>query len=99
MNFCLLLKIWVEILVKDNKKLSSKYSKKLIDNDKQFATDAHKTASKREIQKTAGATCYFIGNRTDDRIIQVSKTSPKNNSATNEEDILRERFISSELRH
>ena len=91
MNFCLLLKIWVEILVK--------YSKKLIDHDKQFATDAHKTASKREIQKTAGATCYFIGNRTDDRIIQVSKTSPKNNSATNEEDILRERFISSELRH
>ena len=66
---------------------------KLIDHDKQPATDAHKTASKRVIQKTAGRTCYFIGNRTNGRIIKVSKTSPKKNSATNEEDILRERHI------
>ena len=45
------------------------------------------------IQKTAGRTRYFIGNRTNGRIIKVSKTLPKKNSATNEEDILRERHI------
>ena len=87
------------IAKKISKNLSGEYSKKLIGHDKQSATDAHKTASKRVIQKTAGATCCFVGNRIDDRIMKVLKTSQKNNSATNEEEILRERFISSELRH
>ena len=31
--------------------------------------------------------------------MKVSKTPPKNNSEENEEEILRERFIPSELRH
>ena len=30
--------------------------------------------------------------------LQVSKTSPKNNSETNEEEILREKYISPELK-
>ena len=34
-----------------------------------------------------------------DRITKVSKASPKNNSETNEEEIIRERFIPSELSH
>ena len=34
-----------------SKNLSSKYSQKLIDHAKQFATDAFKNASKRAIQK------------------------------------------------
>ena len=34
-----------------SKSLNSKYSKKLLDHAKQFATDAFKTCSKRVIQK------------------------------------------------
>ena len=34
-----------------------------------------------------------------DKNTRVLKTSPKNNSETNKEEILRERFIPSELRH
>ena len=35
-----------------SKKLSSKYSKKLLDHSKQSAADVPKTSSKRVIQKT-----------------------------------------------
>ena len=41
----------------------------------------------------------MIGNKIADRITKVSNISPKNNSETNEEEILRERFIPSKLRH
>ena len=34
-----------------------------------------------------------------DKITTVSKTSPKNNIEANEQEILRERYISPELRH
>ena len=40
----------------------------------------------------------MIGNKIADRITKVSKTSPKNNSETNEKEILSERFIISKLR-
>ena len=39
-----------------SKNLSGKYSKKLLDHDKQSATDAFKTGSKKAIQKAAEAT-------------------------------------------
>ena len=61
-------------------------------------TDALKTASKRAIQKTAEATCDLTGNKIADKITRASKTFPKNNSETNEQEILRERFISPKLR-
>ena len=41
----------------------------------------------------------LIGNKITDGITKVLKTSPRNNSETNEEEILRKRFIASELRH
>ena len=63
------------------------------------STDALKTALKRAIQKTPEATGDLIGNKIADSIMKVSKTSPKNNSETSEEDILRERFIPPGLRH
>ena len=45
------------------------------------------------------ATCDLIGNKIDDKITRVSKTSRNNNSVTNEEEILREKYmISPELR-
>ena len=56
--------------------------------------DALKTTSKIAIQKTAEATGDFIGNIIADRITRGSKTSPKNNSETSEEEILREIYIS-----
>ena len=62
------------------KKLSGKYSQKLIDLNKQSATGAIKTASKRAIQKNAETTGDLIGNKIADKITKVSKTSPQNNS-------------------
>ena len=41
----------------------------------------------------------MIGDRIVGRITKVSKTSPKNHSEANEEQILKERFIPPELRH
>ena len=82
-----------------SKNESIEYSQKLLDHAKQPATDAIKTASKRAIQKTAEASEDLIGNKTADRITKVSNTSSENNSETNEEEIIRERFIPSELRH
>ena len=66
---------------------------------KKFPTDALKTASKRVIQKTAEATGHLIGNKIADKVTKASKTaSPKNNSQTNEEEILKERYTSLEPR-
>ena len=64
---------------------SSKYCQKLFDHAKQTATDALNTASKKVIQKNAAATGDLFGNKVVHKIKKVSKTSPKNNSKTNEE--------------
>ena len=79
--------------------LSSKYSQKIAEHAKESATDALKTASKRAIKKTEESTGYLIGNKIADKIGRVSKTSPQNNLETNEEEILRERYVSPDLRH
>ena len=42
MDFCVLMKIWIKILIKN---LSSKYSQKLMDHAKQSAIDSFKTPS------------------------------------------------------
>ena len=76
-----------------SKNLSSKYILKLLDHAKQSATDVLKSASKTAIQKTAEATGDFIGNKIAYKITRVSKTSPQN-----DEEILRERYISPEER-
>ena len=81
------------------KNLSSIYSQKRLDHAKKFATDALKTSSKRAIQKTAEASGDLVGNKIADRNTKVSKSLPKNNSETNEGEILGERFKPSELRH
>ena len=52
--------------------ISSKYSQKLVDSAKKFATDAIKTASKRAIQKTAEATGDLLGNKIANNITSVS---------------------------
>ena len=80
-----------------SKSLSSKYSKKLLDHAKQAATVVLKTSSKRIIQKTVETTADLIRNKIADKITRVYKSSPKNNSETIEE-ILREKYISPQLR-
>ena len=60
------------------KSLSSKYSQKPLDSAKKSMTDAIKTASKRAIQKIAEVTGNLIGNKTADKITNVSKISSQN---------------------
>ena len=50
------------------------------------------------IQKTADATDDFIGNKNADRITRASKTFLKSDLETNKEEIIREKYISPELR-
>ena len=57
-----------------------------------------KLLQKKAIQKTAEATGDLIRNKITDKIRRVSKTSPQNNSKTNENEILRERYIFPEER-
>ena len=81
------------------KYLNSKCSQKHLDHTKQSAVDAPKTISKRATKKNpAESTDYVIGNKIADKITRVSKTLPKNNLEANKEEILRERYISLELR-
>ena len=59
------------------KNLSNRYGQKLLDSAKKSTTNAIKTASKKAIQKTAGATGDLIGNKIADKITSVSKKSTK----------------------
>ena len=89
MIFCLLLKIWVKNIGKNiSKNLRGKYSKKLLDHARQFATVAFRTSSTRSIQKAAEATGYLIGNKIANRTTKISKNLQQNNSetVTNEHD-------------
>ena len=74
------------------KKLSSKNSQKLLDSATITTKDPVKVASKRAIQKTAEATGDLIDNKIADKIAKVSKVHSKD--ANNE--IPKERYISSE---
>ena len=53
---------------------------------------------KSDSKKQEEVTVDLIGNKIADKLTRVSKTSPKSNSETNEEGILREKYISPELR-
>ena len=50
------------------------------------------------IKKAGEITSDLIGNKIVDKITRVWKNSPKTNSETNEEEILKEKYISPELR-
>ena len=52
--------------------LSGKYSQKLLDHAKQYATDVLKTASNRKIKITSEATSDLIGIKIADKITKVS---------------------------
>ena len=82
------------------KNMSNKYSLRLLDSGKKSTTDAIKTATKREIQKTEKATGDLIGNKIADKITSISKSPKELHSKTNENEIEipKERYISPEKR-
>ena len=51
------------------KNLRDKYSENILDQDKQSATNALKTASKKAIQKKAKENSDFIGNEITGKIV------------------------------
>ena len=63
--------------------IGKKLSQKLLDDAKQTAADAFKTASKRKIQKSVEATGDLIDNKTTAKITKVSKSSSQNNEEEN----------------
>ena len=73
------------------KNLTNKYGQKLLDSAKKSTADAIKTASKREIQKTAEATGDLIGdNKIADKITSVSTelhSKKSNNNNNKNEDV------------
>ena len=81
MAFCLLLE-----------NLEINKVKKLMDTATKTGIDAAKTASKRVVQKTAGATGDLIGNKIANKITSISK--PKEKPKEKHEEI----YISSEKR-
>ena len=99
MDFYLLLKTYVKILVKSiRNNLSHKYSENLLDHAKQIVADAFKTASKRAIQKTVEVTGHLIGNKIAD--YKSFKQFKQNNSEKNEnfKEIPKEIYTSPEKR-
>ena len=58
---------------------NGRYCQKLLDHDKQSATNALKTTSKSVIQKTAEAIGDLIGNKITNIISKFKKRSPNNN--------------------
>ena len=59
------------------RKFGNNYGKKLMNTATKTRIDAAKTASKRIVQKTAGAIGYFIGNKIADKITSVGKWKEK----------------------
>ena len=57
--------------------LSNRYGQKSLGNAKKPTLDAIKTASKREIHKTAETSGDLIGNKIADKITNASKKSNK----------------------
>ena len=73
----------------DGKKLSGKYSQKLVDNIEKYAADSLETISKMAIQKTAEAAGDLIGNKISDNISSTSsQDASKTNTTPQTEDVI-----------
>ena len=59
------------------KRFGDKYGNKLVDNATKTRLDAAKTASKRDLQKTAEYLGYLIGNNRADKTASISKSKGK----------------------
>ena len=80
------------------KNISKKYSQELVGTAKKSATDPIKTAPKRATQKTAEATEDLIGNNITDKITSTSKKFKDLHSSEANNEIPKERYISSQER-
>ena len=79
--------------------LTNKYGEKILNSAKKSTTDAIKIASNRTIQNTAEKTGDLIGNKIQEKIISISKTSSKELHSQNENEIeIRKKDISPEKR-
>ena len=82
--------------------LSNKYGQKLLDSAIKSTTDAMKTASKKENQKTAKASGNLIGNKIADIKTSVSNKKSTKELHNNDEDVEitthKKRYISPEER-
>ena len=67
------------------RKFGDKYGKKLIDTAAKTGIDAAKTASKREVQKTAEATGCLSRNKIADKITSTGKPKEKEKTKKVEE--------------
>ena len=85
---------------KMGKSISNKCGQKLPDSAKKSTTDAIKTASKREIQKTGEATGDLIGNKIADKLTSLSKKSTTELHSKEDAEITtyKKRYISQEER-
>ena len=61
------------------RKFGDKYGKTLMDTATKTGIDVAKSASKRVVQKSAGATGDLIGNKIADKITSVDKPKEKTN--------------------
>ena len=59
------------------RKFGGKYGRKLMNTATTTGIDAAKTASKRVVQKTAGAARDLLGNKIADKITSVGKSKSK----------------------
>ena len=95
-----LMKMWEKNIGKDiSKNLTSKYSQKLLDHPKRLATDAIKTALKRQLKKkkhkkTSRSNWWFDDDEIANKITKTSKYSPQNTSESvkSEVEIPKERY-------
>ena len=72
MNFCLLLKIWIKLLVKKYVKAwVANIARNFLIMIKKSAADVPKTSSKRVIQEVAEATYDLFGNKIANKITKV----------------------------
>ena len=65
--------------------MGGKFNQKILDHTKTYATDALKTASKKQFEKQKKQWC-LIGNKRADRTTKVSPILPMSETVTNEHD-------------
>ena len=94
MNFYQMLKILVHMHLTLLKTWAINVAKKLFDSAKKTARDAIKTPSKREIQKTAGATGDLTGNKIADEITKASNGNLEKKKLKWSRDTKRKMYIS-----
>ena len=99
MDFCLLLEIWVQIGKNITKKLSSKYSQKFLIMLNNLLHMQLKLFQKEQFKKQQVQLVIWLEIKLLIKLCKFQKLDQWIIQKVNEEEILRKRFIPSELRH